>query len=61
MRGALLKPVPTRRLFMGWLVAVAPVLLGMPLVQIGKKSTHFRLGREFLVVDGWVLPSSHFD
>lgn len=61
MRDALLKPVPTRRLFMGWLVAAAPVLLGMPLLQAGKRPAYFRLGREFLVVDGWVLPSSHFD
>lgn len=61
MRDALLKHGSTRRFFIGWLVAAAPAVIGVPLFRACKSQAYFRLGREFLVVDGWVLPASHFD
>lgn len=50
-----------RRSFMRWLMGGATVILGAPWLQEENTSPRYlQLDGGFLIVDGWVLPSSYF-
>lgn len=54
------KPRIQRRSFVGWLIGAVPIALGGAWLQKGGQPKYSKLGDDFLVVDGWVLPSAHF-
>lgn len=51
----------TRRYFMMWLIGTVPLAFGVSKSQIDNKLMYSRLSQDFLIVDGWVLPSFYFD
>ncbi|WP_156914005.1 hypothetical protein [Comamonas badia] len=50
----------SRRFFIGWLLGSASAALGTAALLCNRKPVHERLGSDFLIVDGWILPSAYF-
>ncbi|WP_344867664.1 hypothetical protein [Comamonas faecalis] len=57
------KPTIQRRSFIGWLAGALPVVIGAVSFKESRHSmdsNYVKAGDDFLVVDGWVLPSAYF-
>lgn len=50
-----------RRSFIGWLIGAVPVAIGVMSLEKGSYSNYLKVDDDFLVVDGWVLPSAYFN
>lgn len=52
--------ITSRRFFIGWLMSPVPVMLGVKSLERSSNAGYKRLGENFLIVDGWILPSAYF-